>query len=57
MVAIIIKWANDDEGLKDYGPFWHTPKFLVGPTWGSKCVGLRKVGTWEPLPTSSTKEG
>jgi hypothetical protein len=25
---------------------WRTPKFLLRPTWGSKYVELRKVGTW-----------
>jgi hypothetical protein len=33
------------------------PKFLIRPTWGSKYVELRKVGTWGSLPTSSTKGG
>jgi hypothetical protein len=36
---------------------WHTPKSLVEPTRGSNYVELRKVGTWGPLPTSSTKRG
>ncbi len=36
---------------------WHAPKSLVRPTWGFKYVELRKVGTWGPLSTSSTKGG
>jgi hypothetical protein len=36
---------------------WRTPKSLVRPTWGSRYVELRKVGTWEPLLTSSTERG
>ncbi len=39
------------------GRVWRTPKFLVRPTWGSKCVELRKIGTWGLHPTSSTKGG
>jgi len=37
--------------------YWHAPKSLVGPTWGSNYVELRKVGTWGPLPTSSIRKG
>jgi len=38
---------------------WRTPKFLVEPTWGSKCVELRKCGTWRRsrLPTLERVEG
>ncbi len=36
---------------------WRAPKSLVEPTWGFNYVELRKVGTWGPLPTSSTKRG
>jgi hypothetical protein len=36
---------------------WRAPKFLVRPTWGSKYVELRKVGTWGPFSTSNTKGG
>jgi hypothetical protein len=36
---------------------WRAPKSLVEPTWESNYVELRKVGTWGPLPTSSTKRG
>jgi hypothetical protein len=36
---------------------WRAPKSLIGPTWGSNYVELRKVGTWGPLPTSSTRKG
>jgi hypothetical protein len=37
--------------------FWRALKSLVGPTWGSNYVELQKVGTWGPLPTSSTRKG
>jgi hypothetical protein len=36
---------------------WRAPKSLVEPAWGSNYVELRKVGTWGPLLTSSTKRG
>jgi hypothetical protein len=36
---------------------WRAPKSLVEPTWGFNYVELRKVGTWGPFPTSSTKRG
>jgi len=36
---------------------WRTPKFLIRPTWGSRCVESRKVENLEPLLTSSTKGG
>ncbi len=36
---------------------WRAPKSLVRPTWGSKYVELRKVGTRGLLPTSSIKKG
>jgi hypothetical protein len=38
-------------------PRWRAPKSLVEPTWGFNYVELRKVGTWGPLSTSSTKRG
>ncbi len=37
--------------------YWRAPKSLVEPIWGFNYVELRKVGTWGPLPTSSTKRG
>ncbi len=43
--------------LQEHVCMWHAPKSLVEPTWGFNCVELRKVGTWGPLPTSSTIEG
>ncbi len=36
---------------------WRAPKSLVGPTWRSNYVELRKVGTWGSLPTSNTRKG
>jgi hypothetical protein len=36
---------------------WRAPKSVVEPTWGFNYVELRKVGTWGPLLTSSTKRG
>jgi hypothetical protein len=45
------------QGLSSQELLWRTPKSLVEPTWGSNYVKLRKVGTWEPLPTSSTRTG
>jgi hypothetical protein len=47
------QWCKGSE----LGPKWRAPKFFVRPTWGSKYVELRKVGTWGPLPTSNTKGG
>ncbi len=37
--------------------FWRALKSLVEPTWGFNYVELRKVGTWGPFSTSSTKRG
>jgi len=39
------------------GHLWRVPKSFVELTWGFNYVGLRKVGTWGPLSTSSTKRG
>jgi len=36
---------------------WRTPEFLVEPTWGSKCVELRKYGTWRRSRLPSLKRG
>ncbi len=37
--------------------FWRTPKFLVERTWGSKCVELRKYGTWRHYRPPALKRG
>jgi len=36
---------------------WRTLKFFVEPTWGSKCVELRKYGTWKRSRLPALKGG
>ncbi len=48
-LVFLLKWSRHAH--------WHTPKFLVRPTWGSMYVKLQKVGTWSHSRLRALKGG